>query len=137
MNKISSGNIATSVVTTLFAGISLVGILFHEIWLDEAHHWLLARDSASLSELWAVSRYEGHPIFWNVILFIITRFTSDPVWMQLVHWLISVTVVFFVMRFSPLPALWNILFVFGYFILYEYTVISRNYSILGDWCVRF
>ena len=37
---------------------------------------------------------------------------------------------FFVMRFSPLPALWNILFVFGYFILYEYTVISRNYSIL-------
>ena len=130
MNRTISKNTVVCVVVILFASVSLMGILFHEIWMDEAHHWLLSRDSSNLNDLWENSRYEGHPILWNILLFVITRFTTNPLWMQLLHWLISGTVVFVTLRFSPLPLRWNILFVFGYFMLYEYSVISRNYSIL-------
>lgn len=130
MSKIVSKNTIVFVVTILFASISLIGILSHELWMDEAHHWLLGRDSKNLFDLWQNTRYEGHPMFWNLILFAITRFTYNPLWMQLVHWLISIAVVFVFIRYSPLPLLWNTLFVFGYFTLYEYAVISRNYGLL-------
>jgi len=113
-----------------FAALSLLGIIHHEIWLDEAHHWLLARDSKSMLELWRNTRYEGHPLLWNLILFVITRFTNDPLWMQLSHWVISVVAASVFVSSSPLPRSWKVLFVFGYFMLFEYTMLSRNYSLL-------
>jgi hypothetical protein len=117
-------------VVCIFAFLSLFGILHHEIWLDEAQHWLLARDSNSLADLWKNTRYEGHPLLWNLILYGITRFTYDPLWMQLAHWSISVIAVAVFIFSSPLPRRWNVLFVFGYFMLFEYTMLSRNYSLL-------
>ena len=117
-------------VVCIFAFLSLFGILHHEIWLDEAQHWLLARDSSSLVDLWKNTRYEGHPLLWNLILYCITRFTHDPLWMQLAHWSISVVAVAIFIFSSPLASNWNVLFVFGYFMLFEYTMLSRNYSLL-------
>jgi hypothetical protein len=130
MGRRVSRNTVAAVVTIFFACLSLIGTLCHEIWMDEAHHWLLGRDSKNLFDLWQNTRYEGHPLFWNVILFAITRFTYNPLWMQLAHWIISIAFVLVFIRYSPLPLMWNILFVFGYFTLYEYAVISRNYGLL-------
>jgi len=113
-----------------FAIMSLIGVLNHEIWMDEAHHWLLARDSNSLYDLWKNTRYEGHPLVWNLTLFLISRFTTDPLAMQLTHWIISVTAVAILIFYSPFPRSWKILLVFSYFIAFEYTVISRNYSLM-------
>ena len=120
----------TAIPLILFAVLSFAGIRYHELWLDEAHHWLLARDSHSLIELWTNTRYEGHPIVWNLILYVITLFTNDPLWMQIVHWLLAVTAAALLMCYSPFPRYFNILFIFGYFTFYEYAIISRNYSIL-------
>jgi hypothetical protein len=129
INERSKNGLEISVVF-IFAAVSLFGILHHEIWLDEAHHWLLARDSKSLTELWENTRYEGHPLLWNIILYAVTRFTYDPLWMQVSHWAISVAVVTVFIYSSPLPRHWNVLFVFGYFMLFEYAMLSRNYSLL-------
>lgn len=38
-------------LTGSFFILSLIGVLYHEVWLDEAHHFLLARDSSSFYEL--------------------------------------------------------------------------------------
>lgn len=118
------------ILTILYFIISIVGIYNHELWLDEAHHWLLARDSSSIIQLIKNTRQEGHPLLWNILLFAITRFTSNPFWMQFLHILISTSVIFIFAKKSPFPLFFKILFTFGYFMIFEYNIISRNY-ILG------
>jgi hypothetical protein len=115
-------------VLSIFFLLSLIGILHHEIWLDEAQHFLIARDSRSLLELFRVCRIEGHPILWNILLFLITRFSSNPFWMQFVHIMISCVTVTFLLK-SKLNLLEKILIIFGYYFFYEYNIISRNYGI--------
>lgn len=117
-------------LTTLYFTLSLIGILHHELFIDEAHHWLLARDSDSLVELYRNTRIEGHPLVWSLILYGISRFTADAFWMQFLHILISAATVFLFLRKAPFAWIFKILFIFGYFMIFEYNLISRNY-ILG------
>ncbi|WNM19370.1 hypothetical protein [Flavobacterium capsici] len=117
-------------LTAIFFVVSFFGILHHELWLDEAHHYLLARDSNSFLELIQNTRYEGHPILWNLLLYVLTRFTLNPFWMQFLHILISTSVVYIFLRKAPFSLVFKILFIFGYFMIFEYNLISRNY-ILG------
>lgn len=118
-------------LTTLYFILSFIGILNHEIWLDESHHWLLARDSDNLLNLTTNTNSEGHPILWNILLFYITRFTHNPFWMQFLHILISTTAIFIFLKKAPFSLLFKTLFIFGYFIFYEYNIISRNYMLGG------
>lgn len=117
-------------LTLLYFIVSLVGIIHHELWLDESQHWLLARDSNSFSDFMHNIRFEGHPILWDSLLFLITRFTHNPFGMQLLHILIATLTVFVFLRKAPFSKVFKALFIFGYFMIFEYDVISRNY-ILG------
>jgi hypothetical protein len=116
-------------ITLIFAVPGIFGILHHEIWLDEAHHFLLARDSSSFSEMVYNARYEGHPLLWNAMLFALVHFSPDPFWMQVLNLSVSLLAVLLFLRYAPFPAMIKLMVVFSYFILYEYTVISRNYSL--------
>jgi len=117
-------------LTLLYFIVSYIGILHHEFFIDEAHHWLLARDSGSIADLVKNTRIEGHPLMWSVLLYAITRFTANPFWMQFLHILISSSVVFLFLRKAPFSFVFKVLFIFGYFIIFEFNLISRNY-ILG------
>lgn len=116
-------------LTLLFFTVGVIGILHHELWLDEAHHWLLARDSNTISNLYNNTRSEGHPLMWNLLLYAITRFTSNPFWMQLVHVVISTSFVLVFLKKAPFNWVFKTLFIFGYFITFEYNLISRNYGL--------
>lgn len=117
------------VLACVYAGVVAVGMAYHELWRDEWQAWLMARDSASIAELLHVMRYEGHPAAWYLLLFGVSRFTRDPAAMQALHLVIAATVVWIVARWSPLTRVQRVLFAFGYFIVYEYGVISRGYSL--------
>lgn len=117
-------------VLIFFIATGFAGILHHEIWRDEAHHWLLARDSNSLRQLWQNTMYEGHPILWNLMLFLITRVTHDPFYMQFTHLLIAIGAVYALLFHLNLTVPQKILAISSYFIFYEYTIISRNYALL-------
>lgn len=116
-------------ITVVFFVLSLWGIMHHELWLDEAHHYLLARDSASVKDLFINTRYEGHPITWNLILYWITRYTIDPIWMQVLHISIMTLTIGIFLKKAPFSLLFKFLFIFGYFMFYEYNILSRNYSL--------
>lgn len=116
-------------LTLLYFAVSLIGILHHELWLDEAQHWLLARDSNSVSELVQNTRIEGHPLLWSFMLYGLTRFTSDPFWMQFLHIFISTTAVFVFLKKASFSWIFKALFIFGYFMVFEYNLISRNYGL--------
>jgi hypothetical protein len=107
----------------------VAGLLHHEIWLDEAQHFLLARDSSSLAELYKNAAYEGHPLLWNFLLFLITRARASVGGMQLLHALIMSLAVYLFLRHAPFKKIISVLIICGYFFIYEYSVISRNYAI--------
>lgn len=116
-------------VTGAFFIIALIGLLNHEMWRDEHQAWLVARDAGSLAGVLHNMKYEGNPALWHFLLFFITRFTDNPVFMQALHLLISCGFIFIFNRYAPLKNVYKVLFTFGYFPLYEYTVISRSYGL--------
>jgi hypothetical protein len=90
----------------LYAIVSTIGILHHEIWLDEAQHFVIARDSASITDLYKNMQYDGHVQLWNYLLYFITHYISaEVIAMQLFHLLIINAAVFLFLRFAPFP-LW-------------------------------
>lgn len=118
-----------AIVTAGFFVIALLGILNHEMWRDEHQAWLVARDASSLPQLLDNLNYEGNPALWHFFLYWITRVTHDAVYMQWFHLAIASCFIFIFNRYAPLGNLHKILFSFGYFPLYEYSVISRSYAL--------
>lgn len=113
----------------LYAVVLGLGLGHHEIWMDEGHHWLVPRDSASLLEMLQSLRYEGHPGLWNILLYFST-FISEQVWiMQLLHGLLAASTIYLLTIHSPFPNWVKWLLPFGYFTLFEYGMISRNYAL--------
>ncbi|MFH1905721.1 MAG: hypothetical protein ABIK53_09420 [bacterium] len=125
-NPLLSNNSAFIVLG--FLCIGLLNILTHEMWRDELQAWLIAKDSVSVMNLFSNLRYEGHPALWHMCLYFISRFTAQPIAMQFFHLLLAATTIYLFTRFSPFTKLQKILFAFGYFPLYEYAAISRNYA---------
>ncbi|BDA39670.1 hypothetical protein [Candidatus Atelocyanobacterium thalassae] len=116
------------VLIITFSFITLIGILNHAMWRDELNGWLIARDSSSFFDFFESVKYEGHPLLWYFLLWFLNKITANPIIMQIVHWLISVATISIFIIYSPFNALQKILFSFGYFPLYEYSLISRNYA---------
>ena len=113
----------------LFFVLCAMGILKHEMWRDELEAWLIAKDSISISELLRNIKYTGHPALWYLCLHLLSKITSDPIIMQLFHLVIAAGVIFVFLHYSTFNELQKTVFCFGYFPLYEYGVISRNYSL--------
>lgn len=109
--------------------LALWGVWHHELWLDEAQHILLARESATLQEMVHAVRYEGHPLLWNFLLFTVTRLTDGNFALQCFHAAISSISVFLILRHAPFRWYISVAIAFGYFMFYEYSVICRNYAI--------
>lgn len=116
-------------VTLAFVLLAGIGLARHEMWRDELQAWLIPAGSGSPAELIHNLRYEGHPALWHSLLWIVSRFTRRPEAMQVLHLAISAAAVFLFARSAPFSRPVRALFAFGYYPLYEYTVISRNYGI--------
>lgn len=106
----------------------------HELWRDEWQTWLMPQESHSLSELRANVEYDPHPRLWYLILYTLSRVTSNPIAMQIFELGLGCLAIALFFVFSPFGRLEKGLFAFGYFPLYEYVVISRHYA-LGMVCV--
>jgi hypothetical protein len=113
----------------LYVAVAAVTIFRHELWGDEFHSWNIAKASAGLGALIDNSRYEGHPPVWYLVLWSLSRVTHNPASMQVVQFAIAVAVAALLIFRSPLPFAARVLSPFGYFFLFEYGVLSRNYAI--------
>ena len=117
------------ILLIIFCILSVIGIFHHEMWRDELEAWLIANNSDSIPELLNNLRYTGHPVLWYICLYFITRFTDNVLAMQIFHLIIATGFVSLFLFYSPFNKVQKLLFCFGYFILYEYTIISRNYGL--------
>lgn len=101
----------------------------HEMWRDEVQAWLLARDADSFSALLPNLSYERHPGLWHAVLWPVTRLTRNPIGMQVLSVAIGGVTTYLIARKAPFGRLTRALLPFGYFLAYEYGVISRNYGL--------
>lgn len=103
-------------------------VILHEPWRDEAQAWLLARDHTLTSLLHHMS-YEGTPPLWHLILMPFAKLGAPFATMKFIHWAMAgVTFGLFFFR-SSLSLLEKTLFLFGYYALFEYNIVARNYLV--------
>jgi len=130
-----------AILASVFFLLELIQILHHGMWEDEMQVWSFSQHSHSLSELHYVTRYEGHPEGWQLLVYFISQFSSNPFAMQLLHLAIATMTAYVVARYSPFSRLQKVLIVFGYFLFYEYAAISRDYALgvfgLFSFCAVF
>jgi hypothetical protein len=121
--------IKCTAILAVYAIVAFTGILHHELGLDEAHQFLVGLWSNSLHQLYLNARYDGHPMIWFLLVFIVTRFGSDPLYVQALNVVLCCTAVWIFLRYAPFSLLFKLLFISGYFMIYEYSIISRNYGL--------
>ena len=116
-------------VTALFLLYAGVTAFHHEMWRDEMQAWLICRDTPSPLEIFHAIRYEGHPVLWFLLVWPLTRLTRNPEVMKWLNLLIAASAVFLIVRFAPAQRWVRASFAFGYYAVYEYGSIARNYAI--------
>ena len=117
-------------VFLLLATINAIRTLRHEMWHDELQAFMLAAGSPTLVDLFHNLKYEGHPGLWHALLWIVTRFTTDPIAMQVLHLAIALVIWILIFTISPFTIGEKVLLVLSYFLFWEYFVISRNYVLI-------
>jgi len=119
------------IFTFVFLILSILLMRNHEIWFDEMRAWNIGSGSESISELINNLRAsEGHPYLWSALLYFLSHYIIDnPVVMQALHLTISTITAFLILKFAPFNKIIKVMTVFSYFFFYEYSIISRNYSI--------
>jgi len=122
--------VQNGVTLALFGLLSIVVIMNHEPWRDEAQAWLISRDSQSLSELFHWMGYEGTPALWHLLLYPFAQAGLPYGSMAVIHLLLSVLSAFLLLSFSPFSQTHKTLAVFGYFLFFEYNVIARSYVLV-------
>lgn len=120
---------AAAAILLPFLALALTTILNHELWRDELEIWLIARDSPALSDLMTHIATQPHPALWYLLVWGLARFAADPLALQMLNLAIGAGAALVFCRYAPFSALQRALFCLGYYALYEYTVISRTYSL--------
>jgi hypothetical protein len=117
----------------LSAWIAVVAftLRYHEKWADEAQAWLIARD-LDLKTIWFHElRYEGSPGLWHTILWIaqhVFHARYDAIgYIGMAGATAGVALLIFK---APFPRYIRWPLAFTYFMVYQYTVIARPYTLL-------
>jgi hypothetical protein len=109
--------------------VTTFAVTEHEMWRDELHCWLVARDSPTPWDLIQARAYDGQQPLWYLLLWPLTRATWHPEAMRVAHSIIAAANVLLFARFAPFTRVARVLFAFGYFVAYEYAALSRCYGL--------
>ena len=124
-----SGASVAWVALGALALLGAVAIAAHAMWFDELQAWNIARASHSVGDLFSNLRYEGHPALWYLVLYALTRVTGDPRAMQVAEWSILCATYAVIMFRAPFSMPLRLVVAAGYFVTFEYGVMSRSYGL--------
>ncbi len=112
------------ILTMLFTTIAGIGEHHHEMWRDELEVFMKVAANVSPFEI----SYYSSILYYSFLEVILSIFPHPAIAYQICHLLFISLAVFIFNRYSPFSCLQKILFTFGYFIIFEYGIISRLYS---------
>ncbi len=122
-------NLFYIIIIAAWFTIAFLTGLHHEPWADEAQSWLIARDNSISSLIFKVLKYEGTPVLWYLQLKF-AQFLHLPYKYIFLIPLINTGIGLYLLIFkSKLPNYIKCLFPFTFFIIYQYAVVARNYSL--------
>lgn len=106
-------------------------IRYHEKWTDEAQSWLIARD-LDLRTIWFHElRYEGSPGLWHSILWVAQHvFHAKYGAISYIGMAGATAGVALLIFKAPFPRIIRWPLAFTYFMVYQYAVIARSYTLL-------
>ena len=96
-------------LTFLYAVCTIIFVLHHEIWADEAQVWLIAKNLSVFDfSLFKHLVNEGHPSFFYLLVMPFAKLNFPVATMQFLCWLSSVVSVFLLLTYSPFNKLTKI-----------------------------
>ena len=104
-------------------------LIHHQPWRDEINAWGLVVASHSLDLLFHNVHYEAHPALWYLLLYPGSKLTHDPWMMKLVQSVIGTGIYLAFAVTTPLRRAEQIFFYCSYYMIFEYTVMSRMYGV--------
>jgi hypothetical protein len=126
--------IGTALAHAFFALLIVVDVirtLRHAMWRDELDVFVAALSNSSLWNLVPKLRYEHHPALWYALVWLVTRVTTEPMAMQILHIGLAIGVWVIIYVWSPFSRLEKLLLLLSYFLFWEYFVISRDYVLIA------
>lgn len=116
-------------LTLVSAAVMLASLWHHEPWSDELNAWGLVLASPTPFDLFHNLAYEGHPGLWHLMLWCASAFGDTVSTMKVVHGIIAIAVLILIGLWFPLTMLERVLLLSNYYVIFEYSAISRNYAI--------
>lgn len=127
--KISKDKIILTISFVFFLILNAYLVVIHEPWRDEIHAWLITREM-SVPEMVLFSRYEAHPILWNLIILPFAKTGAPPVSMHIISYLlVGVSAWLFLFK-TEVNKIAKILILFTIPFVYTYSSISRDYCLI-------
>lgn len=117
-----------SLVIFVYSVVVAFGVIYHEPWRDEAQAWLIARDLDLLGILKQMG-YEGSPALWHFLLHLLAKSGFPYQTQAIIHATLAIICVSIFVIWAPFNKSIKTLFVFSYYISYEYAIIARNYNL--------
>lgn len=117
-------------LTLPFLVFFYIQLAHHAMWRDELNAFGIAAGSPSVASLLSNVRYEGHPWLWYVLLWCISKITHDPVAMKWLQAVIGTGIYLVLGLLSPFRWWEKLLIFLSYYVIFEYTVMSRMYGLV-------
>jgi len=117
-------------VLVVYAAIIGFGIWNHEPWSDEAIPWVIVRENNFGGLLnFIFHNWDLHPILSYLLLFPLVKLGLPYAAQAVLNGLLSVGAAFLFITKAPFARIFRYLFLFSFYMLYEYSVIARPYML--------
>ena len=117
-------------ILAVYGTIVGFGICHHEPWSDEALPWMIARDTdwRGFFDL-ILHNWDRHPGLFHVVLLPFVRLGFPYFTQAVLNGFFALAAAFIFMTKAPFPRIFRFLFLFSFYMLYEYSVIVRPYML--------
>lgn len=114
----------------------LVRLLNHTFWRDEAQAWLIAVHARSFADL-IILESEGHPPLYHWLLYALSAFGKQLWLIKIPQGLFAVGSLALVWFATPFGRLEKLLISLGYYLSFQYGIISRPYIVGFFFCLIY
>jgi hypothetical protein len=117
------------IVALIYTAAVILTCATHEVWRDEVLPVSIIAEHKNLPEIYLATHNFGHPLLWHTLLYAGYSVFSHPVILKILAVFLSVVGAVVFLRFSPFQWYQKILFLFGFFPIYQYSAFSRSYAL--------
>lgn len=117
------------IITVLYLIASIMLVICHEPWTDEANPYLVAKH-IGFSNFFEIIRGEPHPILWTLMLAPFAKLGLPLVASHIISLVIMTVAVWLLVKYAPFPKWAKIIVVLSAAFFYFNPVISRDYCLV-------